>query len=130
MKEIRRQNRSCRRLRERRKTMKLIYAIVRNDNEDDVISALNKEKYSVTKLATTGGFLRKGNITLMIGTDDEKVDHAINIIRKECGNSQNITVNMPYISGTSMVNYATMPMNVEVGGATIFVVNVDRFEKF
>ena len=110
--------------------MKLIYAIVRNDNEDDVISALNKEKYSVTKLATTGGFLRKGNITLMIGTDDEKVDHAINIIRKECGNSQNITVNMPYISGTSMVNYATMPMKVEVGGATIFVVNVDRFEKF
>ena len=110
--------------------MKLIYAIVRNDNEDDVIAALNKEKYSVTKLATTGGFLRKGNITLMIGTDDDKVDHAIDIIRKECGNSQNITVNMPYISGTSMVNYATMPMSVEVGGASIFVVNVDRFEKF
>lgn len=112
------------------KSMKLIYAIIRNDNEDDVISALNKEKYSVTKLATTGGFLRKGNITLMIGTDDDRVDHAINLIRQECGTRQNITVNMPYISGTSMVNYATMPMNVEVGGATIFVVNVDRFEKF
>lgn len=110
--------------------MKLIYAIIRNDNEDDVLSALNKERFSVTKLATTGGFLRKGNITLMIGTDDDKVDSAINIIKKECGSSQNITVNMPYISGTSMVNYATMPMNVEVGGATIFVVNVDRFEKF
>ena len=109
--------------------MKLIYAIIRNDNEDDVISALNKEKYSVTKLATTGGFLRKGNITLMIGTTDEKVDHAIDIIKTQCGHSQNITVNMPHISGTSMVNYATMPMNVEVGGATIFVVEVARFEK-
>ena len=110
--------------------MKLIYAIIRNDNEDDVISALNKERYSVTKLATTGGFLKKGNITLMIGTADEKVDHAIDIIKTQCGKSQNITVNMPYISGTSMVNYATMPMNVEVGGATIFVVDVARFEKF
>lgn len=110
--------------------MKLIYAIIRNDNEDDVLSALNKEKYSITKLATTGGFLRKGNVTLMIGTDDDRVDHAIEIIRKECGHSQNITVNMPYISGTSMMNYATMPMKVEVGGATIFVVDVDRFEKF
>ena len=110
--------------------MKLIYAIIRNDNEDDVTSALNKEGYSVTKLATTGGFLKKGNVTIMIGTDDEKVEHAIEVIRKECGKSQRITVNMPYISGTSMVNYATMPMSVEVGGATIFVVNVDRFEKF
>ncbi len=110
--------------------MKLIYAIVRNDNEDDVTSALNREKYSVTKLATTGGFLKKGNVTIMIGTDDDKVDHAIEIIKNECGKSQRITVNMPYISGTSMVNYATMPMSVEVGGATIFVVNVDRFEKF
>lgn len=110
--------------------MKLIYAIIRNDNEDDVISALNKERYSVTKLATTGGFLKKGNITLMIGTEDEKVDHAIDLIKTQCGKSQSITVNMPYISGTSMVNYATMPMNVEVGGATIFVVDVARFEKF
>ena len=110
--------------------MKLIYAIIRNDNEDDVLAALNKERFSVTKLATTGGFLRKGNVTLMIGTDDEKVDACIELIRKECGHSLRITVNMPYVSGTSMVNYATMPMQVEVGGATIFVVNVDRFEKF
>ena len=110
--------------------MKLIYAIIRNDNEDDVLAALNKERFQVTKLATTGGFLRKGNVTLMIGTDDDKVDACIDVTRKECGHSQRITVNMPYISGTSMVNYASMPMQVEVGGATIFVVNVDRFEKF
>lgn len=57
--------------------MKLIYAIVRNDNEDDVVDALMQAKYSVTRLATTGGFLRKGNTTLMIATDDEKVEDAI-----------------------------------------------------
>ena len=112
------------------KDMKLIYAIVRNDNEDDVTTALSRAGYSITKLNTTGGFLRKGNVTLMIGTDDEKVDQAIGIIKKECGESQKITIDMPFISGVNMVNYATMPMQVAVGGATIFVTDVVRFEKF
>ena len=109
--------------------MKMIYAIVRNDNEDDVVSQLTQHHYSVTRLSTTGGFLRKGNTTLMIGVEDEKVDEVISLIKQECGQHQKLTVNMPYISGTSMVNYATMPMHVEVGGATIFVVNVERYEK-
>ena len=109
--------------------MKMIYAIVRNDNEDDVVSQLTQHHYSVTRLSTTGGFLRKGNTTLMIGAEDEKVDEVISLIKQECGQHQKLTVNMPYISGTNMVNYATMPMHVEVGGATIFVVNVERYEK-
>ena len=109
--------------------MKMIYAIVRNDNEDDVVSQLTQHHYSVTRLSTTGGFLRKGNTTLMIGAEDEKVDEVISLIKQECGQHQKLTVNMPYISGTSMVNYATMPMHVEVGGATIFVVNVERYEQ-
>ena len=65
----------------------------------------------------------------MIGTDDCHVDEAIEIIKKECGKRQSITVNMPYISGATMMNCATMPMKVEVGGATIFVIDVDRYEK-
>ena len=109
--------------------MKMIYAIVRNDNEDDVVTQLTQHHYSVTRLSTTGGFLRKGNTTLMIGADDEKVDEVISLIKQECGQHQKLTVNMPYISGTTMVNYATMPMHVEVGGATIFVLDVERFEK-
>ena len=109
--------------------MKMIYAIARNDNEDDVVTQLTQHHYSVTRLSTTGGFLRKGNTTLMIGADDEKVDEVISLIKQECGQHQKLTVNMPYISGTTMVNYATMPMHVEVGGATIFVVNVERYEK-
>lgn len=109
--------------------MKLVYAIVRNDNEDDVISELTKNRFSITRLSTTGGFLKKGNTTLLIGTEDDQVDQVIDIIKKECGKRQKITVNVPYMSGTAMVNYGTMPMNVEIGGATIFVTDVDRFEK-
>ena len=66
----------------------------------------------------------------MIGTEDDKVDKAIEIIKSECGERQKIKVDMPFISGASMVNYATMPTQIEVGGATIFVTDVVRFEKF
>ena len=65
--------------------MKLIYAIVRNDNQDTVTTALSKNGYSITKLSTTGGFLRKGNVTLMICTEDEKVDKAIELIKSGLG---------------------------------------------
>lgn len=109
--------------------MKLIYAIVRYDNEDEVVTALTKEHFSVTRLATTGGFLKKGNTTLMIGTEADRVQEAIDIIKHECGNRQKITINMPYISGSAMINCATMPMSVEVGGATIFVIDVEHYEK-
>ncbi len=109
--------------------MKLVYAIIRKDNEDEVMYALTSKKYSVTKLSTTGGFLKRGNTTLVIGTDDEKVQDVIDVIKQECRKSQQITVNMPSISGTSSVNYAMMPVTVEVGGATIFVMDVERYEK-
>ena len=109
--------------------MKMLLAIVHNEDAPLLINELNEKKYFVTKLATTGGFLKKGNTTLMIGAEDDKVQEVIDIIKQECGQHQKLTVNMPYISGTTMVNYATMPMNVEVGGATIFVIDVDRYEK-
>jgi len=110
--------------------MKLIYAIIRNDNEDDVTAALNSEHFIITKLSTVGGFLRKGNVTLLIVTEDERVETAIDIIKKECGQSQDITVNMPYISGTGMMNSSTVPVKVKIGGATVFVTDVEKFEKF
>ena len=109
--------------------MKLVYAIVRDDNEDGVLTQLTQHHFSITRLATTGGFLRKGNVTLMIGAEDDKVQEVINIIKKECGEHRKITVNMPYLAGASLMSYATMPTTVEVGGATIFVVDVDNYEK-
>lgn len=90
--------------------MKLIFAIIRYDNEDEVVNALTQKRFSITKLSSTGGFLRKGNTTLMIGTEEERVKEAIETIKKECGARQKITINMPYISGSAMMNCATMPM--------------------
>ena len=105
-------------------SMKLIYVIVRNVDSSYVTEALNKSGFYVTKLASTGGFLREGNTTLMIGTDEEKVDRVIEIVKKECGPRQQIISNP-----VGAVEYASMNVVVNVGGATIFVMDVDRYEK-
>ena len=60
--------------------MKLILAIMSNEDSPSVSAALTKDNYQVTRLATTGGFLRAGNTTLIIGTEDDKVDRAIEVI--------------------------------------------------
>ena len=104
--------------------MKLIYAIVRNIDSSYVTESLNKKGFYVTKLASTGGFLREGNTTLMIGTDEEHVDTVIDIVKKECGPRQQIISNP-----VGAVEYASMNAVVTVGGATIFVTEVERFEK-
>ena len=104
--------------------MKLIYAIVRNVDSTRVTESLNNEGFYVTKLASTGGFLREGNTTLLIGTESDKVDQVIELVKKECGPRQQI-VSEPVGSAEF---YSTQVM-VNVGGAIIFVADVDRFEK-
>ena len=106
--------------------MKLILAIVSNDDSSDVSSALNKEKFQVTKLATTGGFLSMGNTTLIVGCEDELVDKAIEIIGSQ---SKRRTEIAPATAPMMLGELAPMPIEVTVGGATIFVLNVDQFKK-
>jgi len=96
-----------------------------------VTDVLTDHHFSVTRLATTGGFLKKGNSTLMIGTEEEQVDHAIELIRDTCGKRQKITCDIPAPNiGSISAGYVMMPVSVELGGATIFVTDVERFEKF
>ena len=108
--------------------MKMVIAIVQNEDTNLLTEALMENKFSVTKLATTGGFLRVGNTTLLIGVEDEKVDQVIEIVREvaKC-REQIITTTTPSAYGTEM--FSTYPIKIQVGGATIFVVDVERFEK-
>ena len=106
--------------------MKMILAIVSNDDSGGVSRALTKARYSVTRLATTGGFLLSGNTTLLIGVEDEKVDDVIHIIAE---NSRKRTRMVPSTASFSAGMYSGMPVQVTVGGATIFVIDVQRFEK-
>ena len=106
--------------------MKLIMAIVSRDDSSVVSSALNKNGYHVTKLSSTGGFLRAGNVTLMIGCENEKVEQAIDIIKEY---SQERTEMVPANIGYDMGSYMSFPVEVKVGGATIFVLDVEQFKK-
>lgn len=67
--------------------MKLIITIIPGNECDNVSMALTEKKFRVTKIASTGGFLRKGNATLLVGVDDEKLDEAINLIKNSVDNS-------------------------------------------
>lgn len=106
--------------------MKLIFAIVSNDDSSKVSKELTKSKFSVTKLATTGGFLMAGNTTFIIGTDDDKVEEVIDIIGQY---SKKRTQMVPSSASYGVGMYTSFPVEVQVGGATVFVMNVERFEK-
>ena len=107
--------------------MKLIFAIVNKDDSNAVQSALTKERFSVTKLATTGGFLLVGNTTFIIGTEDEKVDQVLKLIEENSKKrTQIVPSSVAYGAGMS----SAYPIEVSVGGATIFVTDVTRFEKY
>ncbi|MDD3429117.1 MAG: cyclic-di-AMP receptor [Oscillospiraceae bacterium] len=106
--------------------MKMITAIVNKEDSGAVCNALTKGGFSVTKLSTTGGFLMAGNMTLLIGTEDEKVDEAIELIAS-C--SRQRTEVVPSTANYGIGVTTTYPLQVTVGGATIFVTNVERFEK-
>ncbi|MGN0539800.1 MAG: cyclic-di-AMP receptor [Candidatus Fimenecus sp.] len=107
--------------------MKLVIAIINSDDASAVMSHLTKAGYTVTKLSTSGGFLRAGNVTLLIGVEEKKTDDVINIIGQYSSQRKKITpVNTTYI-GESMLS--SMPVEVTVGGATIFVIDVEQFYK-
>ena len=108
--------------------MKLVIAIVQNDDAYTLSDALMDKKFSVTKLSTTGGFLKINNSTLLIGTDDEKVQVVIDIIKQICHSREKI-ISAPLPSSYAEIAMQSYPININIGGATIFVVDVDRFEK-
>lgn len=109
--------------------MKLIIAIVQDEDTSRLISTLMNEGYSVTKLATTGGFLRAGNTTLLLGGEDDRVKGALDVIERVCKSRKQIATSPSPVAGTSGV-YAPYPIEVVVGGATVFVLDVEQFVKF
>lgn len=106
--------------------MKLILAIVSSDDSGVVSQALTKGGFSVTKLATTGGFLMSGNTTFIIGVNDDKVDEVIEIIGKHSKKRKQM---VPSTASYGMGMYTSFPVEVTVGGATLFVLDVEKFEK-
>ncbi len=108
--------------------MKLIIAIVQDEDTARLVSNLMNGGFSVTKLATTGGFLRAGNTTLLLGVDESKYQAALDIIEKVCKSRKQIATSPSPVAGTTGV-YVPYPIEVMVGGAILFVLNVEQFIK-
>lgn len=101
--------------------MKLLLAIINNDDAHTVNTQLSKSGFFITKISSTGGFLMNGNSTFLIGLNDDDVDDAIAIIKKYTKERQQPTP-------VDLHPLSTAPTQVTVGGATVFVLNIEHYE--
>ncbi|MBX5437303.1 MAG: cyclic-di-AMP receptor [Alicyclobacillaceae bacterium] len=109
--------------------MKMILAVVQDKDSPKLAQNLVKTGVRATKLASTGGFLHAGNTTFMIGTPDERVSEVLEIIRTSCRSREQIVTPMSPVGG-QVESYVPYPLNVQVGGATVFVLDVEQFHQF
>ena len=108
--------------------MKLVIAVVQDKDRRKVTDALLEQGFKFTNIASTGGFLREGNVTFLIGVEDERVAAVMEVLSNSCkAREQFVNVFPPTIEpiGTCIPS----PVRVMVGGATVFVLSVEQFER-
>ena len=106
----------------------LIIAVVQDQDANRLLAKLMEKGYSATKLASTGGFLRQGNTTLLIGVEEESVAEVVAVIKEVCRTRKRVV--SPLAAGDQALNtYIPTPVEVEVGGATVFTIKVESLEK-
>lgn len=109
--------------------MKLIMAIVQDKDSNRLAHEFIDANIRATKLSSTGGFLKAGNSTFIIGLEDERVQDALELIKKTC-QSRKQYVSTPMSLDISLDGQVPYPVEVEVGGATVFVLPVDGFHQY
>ncbi|MTT32963.1 hypothetical protein GMB86_13200 [Terrilactibacillus sp. BCM23-1] len=109
--------------------MKLVMAVVQDKDSNRLQSALVESGFKATKLASTGGFLKSGNTTFIIGVDDEKKNELLTVIKKNCQSRDQIITPVSPMGGSTDA-YIPQPVEVEVGGATVFILEVAEFKQY
>ncbi|MBY6038549.1 cyclic-di-AMP receptor [Fictibacillus nanhaiensis] len=109
--------------------MKMIIAVVQDKDSSRLQDSLVEKNYRATKLATTGGFLKAGNTTFMIGVEDAQIEDVMEIIRENCKSRNQMVAPVSPMGGNADA-YVPYPVEVEVGGATVFVLPVESFQQF
>jgi uncharacterized protein YaaQ len=110
--------------------MKMILAVIQADDANRVVQALNEAGFRVTRIATQGAWLRRENATLLVGVEDDKVNDVMRVLRSQA-QRRTAYINVPAESSAldGMMNAPGMPLEVEIGGATVFVLDVERMER-
>ncbi len=109
--------------------MKLVLAVVQDQDSNKLSKALVDHNFRATKLASTGGFLKSGNTTFLIGTEDIRVEKALQVIKDNCQSREQLVAPVSPMGGNAD-SYIPYPVEVEVGGATVFVLPVEQFHHF
>jgi uncharacterized protein YaaQ len=111
-----------------RSGMKLVITIVADTDADGLIRALVERGYPATKIGSTGGFLRRGNTTLLSGIEEDMVDDVISLVRELCPiRTELLTISTIPLAGE--MPFLNEPLEVRAGGAVIFVLDIARFER-
>ncbi|HOO96263.1 MAG TPA: cyclic-di-AMP receptor [Caldisericia bacterium] len=106
--------------------MKLVVAIVQQEDSTDITTELLQNGYKITKLKGYGGFLEEGNVVLMLGVEDTHVTKVIQIFKGICTSRDRYINALPFVPLEGMPPLS-FPVKVSVGGAKIFVLPVDEF---
>lgn len=109
--------------------MKSIVAIVQSDDAGTLTDALREKDFPCTLISSTGGFLREGNATILVGVEDSQVDGVLQVIKENCNTRTQFVNPMPPVMEPGEL-YMPQPVEVQVGGAVVFVLPVERFERF
>ncbi|MBU7594113.1 cyclic-di-AMP receptor [Metabacillus halosaccharovorans] len=109
--------------------MKLIIVVVQDQDSNKLLNTLTEHNFRVTKLSSSGGFLKSGNTTFMIGTEDIRVEKALQIIKDNCKSRDQLVAPVSPMGGNAD-SFIPYPVEVEVGGATVFVLPVEQFHQF
>jgi uncharacterized protein YaaQ len=108
--------------------VKLVVAIVHPEDAGALVDALLEREFRTTRLHSSGGFLKQSNATVMTGCEDDQVETVMELVRATCTSRTELVNPMPPVMepGEFFMPY---PLEVEVGGATVFVLPVERFER-
>jgi len=109
--------------------MKLVVCIVHNRDKNKVTEELIKAGFKFTVIGSTGGFLREGNTTILVGVQDDELEGLRNLIQANCQAREQLVNVMPFESAPPGA-FIPSPVKVPVGGAVLFVMNVDEFHRF
>jgi uncharacterized protein YaaQ len=107
--------------------MKLILAVIQNEDEDALTDAMEIEGFSVTRIGSSGGFLRASNVTLMTAIEDSQVDRVLALLGKHC--KQRTKHLHPWVPSLEARERFLGAIPVQVGGAAVFILNLERTEK-
>jgi uncharacterized protein YaaQ len=108
--------------------VKLLFAVVQEQDADACADALTAGGFVSTRFTTQGGFLDTRNCTLMIGVEDQQIDQVLDILRRRAQRRVEMVEASARLAGV-LTPVIAPPLDVEVGGATVFVVPLDRVEK-